>query len=127
MTANWERLHGRVQVVVVVGAVAALLVVLATSSSAPAASSRLASASRAAEKVAIRNFVYLPRTLRIAKGTKVVFANFDGAPHTATDKGVFDTGRIRRGRSAAVVFKRKGIFPYICTIHPWMHGKIVVG
>jgi plastocyanin len=77
--------------------------------------------------VKIRDFSYHPKTLKVAKGTKVAFTNRDRAKHTATDKGVFNTGKLRRGEKAVIAFKHKGTFRFICTIHPFMHGKIVVG
>jgi plastocyanin len=77
--------------------------------------------------VTIKDFKFHKKTLQVAKGTKVVFKNKDGATHTATDKGVFNTGKIKHGKSKAITFKRKGTFRYICTIHPFMKGKIVVG
>ncbi|MGE5283151.1 MAG: cupredoxin domain-containing protein [Chloroflexota bacterium] len=77
-------------------------------------------------KVEIDNFAYHPPTLRIRRGTRVVFANRDKASHTATRRGSFDTGTIRPGHSATVRFNRRGTFKYVCTIHPFMHGKIVV-
>jgi plastocyanin len=63
----------------------------------------------------------------VPKGAQVVFSNSDGVARTATDRGAFDTGRIKPGRSVAVRFTQKGTFAYHCTIHPFMHGKIVVG
>lgn len=86
------------------------------------APSRRASTAR----VAIKDFAYRPPTLRIRRGTRVVFVNRDSAPHTATRRGSFDTGRLRKGDKAAVRFKRSGVYRYICTIHPFMRGKIVV-
>jgi plastocyanin len=76
--------------------------------------------------VGIRGLAFHPRTLTVPKGSQVTFSNFDGVTHTATDKGVFDSGRIKPGRSFAVRFKQKGTFAYHCKIHPTMHGKIVV-
>ena len=84
----------------------------------------LASASKT---VTIDNFEFTPQTLRVDEGTRVVFSNSSGTAHTATDRGAFDTGRIKAGKSAAVRFQRKGTFAYHCKIHPFMHGKIVVG
>jgi plastocyanin len=81
----------------------------------------------AAKSVNIKHFAYHPGTLRVSKGTQVVFSNASGTAHTATDKGIFDTGHIKPGRSVGVRFARKGTFAYHCTIHPFMHGKIVVG
>jgi len=110
--------------------VLALAAALLAASLAPAAGGgspgAAATASGAGARVKIDDFAYHPRTLRIRRGTKVVFVNRDSAPHTATKRGSFDTGRIRRGGKAAVRFKRRGVYKYICTIHPFMHGKIVV-
>jgi plastocyanin len=83
----------------------------------------------AASKVAtvgIANFAFHPPTLTIAKGGQVTFSNSSKVTHTATRGGTFDTGRIKPGKSVTVRFKRKGTFPYHCTIHPSMRGKIVV-
>jgi plastocyanin len=96
--------------------------------------SQAASASQAgpaqasgAKTVDISHFEFHPPALDVAKGTRVVFSNSSGTAHTATDKGAFDTGRIKAGSSVAVRFTQKGTFSYHCTIHPFMHGKIVVG
>jgi plastocyanin len=77
-------------------------------------------------RVEIDDFAFKPKALRIPRGTEVVFVNRDSAPHTATKRGSFDTGRLRKGQAASVRFKRRGTFRYACTIHPFMHGKIVV-
>lgn len=77
--------------------------------------------------VSISHFEFHPHTLNIAKGTKVVFSNASGTAHTATDAGAFDTGHIKPGRSVSVRFTQKGTFSYHCEIHPFMHGKIIVG
>lgn len=80
-----------------------------------------------AKKVDISHFEFHPPTLSVGKGARVVFSNSSGTAHTATDKGAFDTGRIKPGHSVAVRFGQKGTFSYHCTIHTFMHGKIVVG
>lgn len=80
-----------------------------------------------ARTVGISHFEFHPHTLNIAKGTKVVFSNASGTAHTATDAGAFDTGRIKPGHSVSVRFTQKGTFSYHCEIHPFMHGKIIVG
>lgn len=110
-----------------IAACAALAAALLASQTAPAAGPGPAQAS-AANTVRIKNFEFLPGTLHVSKGTRVVFSNTTaGTTHTATDKGVFDTGHIKGGKSATVRFGQKGTFSYHCTIHPFMHGKIVVG
>jgi plastocyanin len=80
----------------------------------------------AAPKVVINHFAFHPPTLRVAKGSSVVFANTSGVTHTATRDGSFDTGLIKPGKSVGIRFKQKGTFAYHCLIHPSMHGKVIV-
>ena len=104
-----------------------LAAALALSAGAPASPPGPAQASAVpTAKVAIRGFAFHPSTLRVHRGTRVVWRNSDSVSHDVTDRGVFTTGLIGPGNSAAVRFKRRGVFSYICSIHPFMHGKIVV-
>lgn len=105
-------------------AVAALLA-LAGWHGTHAAAGVTAQASKVA-KVDINDFAFHPPTLTIAKGGKVSFSNSSGVTHTATRAGSFDTGRIKPGKSVTVRFAQKGTFAYHCTIHSFMHGKVVV-
>lgn len=75
--------------------------------------------------VKIESFAYHPPTLRVDRGTRIVFANRSSVAHTATGKG-FDTGVIAPGKAAVVRFSKTGTFIYHCQIHPFMKGKIVV-
>ncbi len=84
-----------------------------------------AEASRATA-VDINHFAFHPPTLHIAKGGSVAFTNSSKITHTATRRGSFNTGRIKPGTTVVVKFSQKGTFAYHCTIHPFMHGKIVV-
>jgi plastocyanin len=109
----------------IVASVATALALLAgqvatASAPPPAQASRTAS-------VDINNFKFHPRTLAVRRGTTVVFSNSARVAHTATDRGVFDSGRIRPGQSFSVRFGQKGTFAYHCKIHRFMRGKIVVG
>jgi plastocyanin len=88
------------------------------------ASSPSAQAS-ATKTVSIRSFAYHPATLRVGRGITVAFANSSGVTHTATHGGVFNK-LIKPGKTALVRFGRSGTFAYHCTIHPFMHGTIVV-
>ena len=106
-----------------IAASAALVLAIAGSSGAAGAAGPQA-AKRVGVK--IKNFSYHPTPLKIHKGTKVAFTNKDRAPHTATRKGVFNTGKIRHGKTVVIRFKHKGKFRYHCKIHPGMHGKIIV-
>ena len=90
-----------------------------------ASAGQTARASRTAT-VSIAHFKFQPATVTIPRGSKVRFSNASGTAHTATRKGSFDTGRIKPGKSASVTFSREGTFPFHCTIHPFMKGKVVV-
>jgi plastocyanin len=87
-----------------------------------------AGAGSTAKKVTIERFAYAPSPLRVNPGTKIVFDNEDGSiTHTATAKnGSFDTGDIKVGTTKSIVLRKPGVYRYYCTIHPFMHGKIVV-
>jgi plastocyanin len=81
---------------------------------------------RAAVVVGIRNFAYHPFLLHVVKGARVTFENRDGAAHDAMRKGSFSTGLLRPGEAATVRFAHRGSFPYVCSLHPGMRGKVVV-
>lgn len=109
---------------------AAALWLLASSAPAPASTATPARTAHRGEpegEVNIKGFAFRPGTIHVRRGTKVVFSNHSNTAHTATRRGSFDTGVIRPGHAAAVVFGRAGTYAYHCSIHPFMHGKIVVG
>jgi plastocyanin len=106
-----------------VAALALGLLLITPSTGASAGGS--ASASRGAT-VGIAGFAFHPPTLRVARGSRVTFANSSRVTHTATRGGAFDTGLIKPGKSVTVRFERKGGFRYHCTIHPQMLGRIIV-
>jgi plastocyanin len=86
-----------------------------------------ASSSPEAAEVAIEDFEYLPEVLEVAPGTQVTFRNEDDAGHTATAKGAFDTDDIGRGADADVTAPEEpGTYEYICSLHPFMKGTLVV-
>lgn len=79
------------------------------------------------EKVEIANFAYNPDPVTIEEGGKVIWKNEDSVAHTATaEDGSFDTGTIEEGKLKSETFKQPGTYRYICSIHPQMHGTIVV-
>lgn len=74
------------------------------------------------------NFAFKPKTITIAKGTKVKWTNGGSVSHTTTsNKGLWDSGALAPGAAFTRVFKKVGTFMYRCTIHPSsMRGKILV-
>jgi plastocyanin len=70
---------------------------------------------------------FRPRTLRVEKGTRVVWRNRGARPHTSTsNSGLWDSDTLQPGQSFARRFRRAGTFRYHCDIHDGMTGKIVV-
>ena len=78
--------------------------------------------------VKIASFKYAAPTVTVKRGGEVTWTNQDRAPHTATVKGGkgFDTGTLQTGESKRVTFATAGTFAYICELHPFMKGVVVV-
>ena len=81
---------------------------------------------QAKEIVLIKDFAFNPSELVIQSGTEITWRNDDAAPHTATAQGAFDSGTLMTGDTFSYTFDSPGTFDYICTIHPFMKGRIVV-
>jgi plastocyanin len=89
----------------------------------------LASASPAATEsgVQIVYRAYQPAQLTVVAGQTVTWRNSGLGPHTVTsDTGQFDSGELAAGGTFSYAFSAPGIYAYSCTIHPTMHGKVVV-
>jgi hypothetical protein len=81
----------------------------------------------ASSSVAIKNFLFSPRSISIHVGDTVTWTNQDSAEHTATAKdGSFDTGTLKKGQSGFHKFTKAGSIAYICSVHPSMKGTVVV-
>jgi plastocyanin len=77
--------------------------------------------------IVIEAMRYSPPTLDVAVGDIVVWKNKDPFPHTATaEDRSFDSQRIAADRSWKFKVRKKGVFPYVCTLHPTMKGELVV-
>jgi plastocyanin len=78
-------------------------------------------------RVSISNFTFQPAKLEVSPGTRIVWTNKDGDPHTVdSTKGVWTSEALDTDSQFARSFKSTGTFPYYCSIHPFMHGTIVV-
>jgi plastocyanin len=78
-------------------------------------------------KVDIADFAYDPDPVTVEAGGKVIWLNRDSAPHTASAKdGSFATGTLQQGKLKSETFKTPGTHTYVCQIHPFMHGTVVV-
>jgi plastocyanin len=81
----------------------------------------------ATAEVKIDNFSFGPGTVTVALGTTVVWTNRDDIPHTvvSTD-GVFKSKVLDTDEKFSYTFGKAGTFPYFCSLHPKMTGKVVV-
>jgi plastocyanin len=77
--------------------------------------------------VKIDNFAFGPQTLTVPVGTTVTWTNSDDIPHTSVStEGVFKSKVLDTDEKFSYTFTKAGTYPYYCTIHPKMTGKIVV-
>jgi plastocyanin len=94
------------------------------SATAPAVSD----APQGANAVNISNFAFVPATLTVPVGTTVTWTNKDEEPHTvvSSDGSTFHSPGLDTGKTFSFTFPNAGTFDYICSIHPMMHGTVVV-
>jgi len=77
---------------------------------------------------------YIPSTVTVDVGGKVIFSNTDSDKHTFSSGTisddiigtVFDSGLVLPGEEEYWFPYTIGEFPYFCLIHPWMNGLIIV-
>jgi plastocyanin len=93
-----------------------------------ACASAVAAAPAKTAAVTIGNFTFGPATLTVAPGTTVTWTNGDDIPHTVVsdDKTTFKSKVLDSGDSFSFTFEKAGTYPYFCSIHPHMTGKVVV-
>jgi YVTN family beta-propeller protein len=77
-------------------------------------------------RVTISGFAFAPAKLEVKAGEAVTWINEDGAPHSVvvTNGGASDT--LMPGKSYSAIFDHAGDYDYLCGMHPYMMGKIVV-
>jgi amicyanin len=78
-------------------------------------------------EVNIDGFAFAPATLTVKAGTTVTWTNKDEDPHTVVDNGgAFRSQALGSGGTYSFTFPAAGTFDYICSVHPFMHGNVVV-
>ena|SRR5258705_7759222 len=87
------------------------------------------SSSASPNAVTIQGMAFNPATITVEMGTTVTWTNRDAMDHTVTsDNGTsFNSGPVTAGGGVfSFTTNAVGTFPYHCTIHPTMHGTLVV-
>jgi plastocyanin len=77
--------------------------------------------------VSIDGFAFVPAILTVKAGTAVTWTNKDEEPHTVVaDGGAFRSEALGSGGTFTFTFSMAGTIDYVCSIHPFMHGSVVV-
>ena len=75
---------------------------------------------------------YIPSYYTAKTGETVYWENQDSAFHSVTSgsyedpDGMFDSGHMDPYGIFSYKFEEPGMYPYFCTLHPWMAGNIKV-
>jgi plastocyanin len=79
--------------------------------------------------VRIDNFSFTPPELHLRPGEKVLWLNADDVPHViASADGRFPSSKpLDTDEHYTLTLPTPGTYPYFCSIHPKMTGRIVVG
>jgi plastocyanin len=78
-------------------------------------------------EVKIDNFSFGPQALTVAAGTTVTWTNRDDIPHTVVgDDKSFKSKVLDTDEKFSYTFTKAGTYPYFCSIHPKMTGKVIV-
>jgi plastocyanin len=86
-----------------------------------------ATAPTATNSVAIANFGFGPQAVVVKAGATVTWTQQDEDAHTVTaDDGSFSSQPLDHGQIYSHTFTTPGTYSYHCSIHPFMHGTVVV-
>ena len=83
----------------------------------------------AATEVKIDNFSFGPITITVPVGATVTWINRDDIPHTVVstdDPKAFKSKVLDTDEKFSFTFSKPGTYPYFCSIHPKMTGKVIV-
>ena len=115
-------------ILVIAGATVVIAGCTSSSNPSPGPVTSTASTSTASQNpVAIQNYAFSPSTLTIQKGANVTWTNYDSVQHhVVSDSSAFSSPLLNKGDTYTHQFNNTGSFSYICSIHPYMKGTIVV-
>jgi YVTN family beta-propeller protein len=77
-------------------------------------------------QVTIAGFAFTPAVLQVSAGESVTWVNDDGAPHSVALKNGMASDTVMPGSSYSANFDHPGDYDYLCSVHPYMSGKILV-
>ena len=79
-------------------------------------------------QVIIRDYTFEPDTLTVPVGATVTWVNHDDEAHAveSKDKGFPSSKLLERGGKYSYTFTAPGTYKYLCSVHSFMMGKIIV-
>jgi YVTN family beta-propeller protein len=81
----------------------------------------------AAAHVSIANFAFAPGDVLVGPGSTVTWSNDDGSPHAlAFADGRSPSDLLLPGQQHSRAFDQPGVYGYVCSVHPYMNGRVVV-
>jgi amicyanin len=98
-----------------------------TQTPAATAPATAAPAPQGGSAVGITDFKFVPATLTVPVGTTVTWTNNDEEPHAIAAKdGSFHGPGMDTHGTYSFTFTNPGSYNYVCSIHPFMTGTVVV-
>jgi plastocyanin len=77
-------------------------------------------------EVKIDNFSFGPAAITVPVGATVTWTNRDDIPHTVVSEDkLFKSKVLDTDEKFSYTFSKPGTYPYFCSIHPKMTGKVV--
>ena len=78
-------------------------------------------------EVDIDQFTFTPQRITVKPGTTVTWTNDDDDSHTvASSSKLFKSKALDTGDKFSFTFTTAGTYAYICSVHPYMTGAVVV-
>jgi plastocyanin len=86
-------------------------------------------AAAAPSQIVIHDYTFVPAEMTVQRGTTVTWINQDSDAHTITSNPGperFASPGLGPGDRFTFTFRKAGTYRYTCSLHPFMHGTIVV-
>jgi amicyanin len=107
--------------------VAVVLLMAACGGSSDAAQPSASGAAVHTDQVKIPGFVFAPPAIRVVAGATVTWTNEDSIPHSVSAPPAGLTSPdLNPSDTYTHTFSGPGTYHYICSLHPYMRGTVVV-
>ena len=86
-------------------------------------------AAQAAQTISIsaQNFMFSPATITVKAGATVTWVNRDDIPHSIVCQALnVHSHPMDTDGTFSLTFNQPGKYDYLCGLHPFMHGQIIV-